>query len=419
MSEQSADPSGNEMADDILQQAIASIEGETVPPGPSPEQIDATLHALRYPFRSREVRDICKHMTPDESRRLIAYTRKFGFVGGILISVLMYSLMFPLMWMCTPFYPPYPLFLTPFLIAIPLGLFVGWIGFAGFRKKQRLMLYETDYAKQMGFTPDTLPLYSFTKNKTDFLFPFIVAAALLGVLFLLPYGLTRPNYGDPAAGKIIDRMARVYANCNSYRDSGVVTTLYLTDTGNRTTAKPFTTAFVRSDRFRFECKQDLGGKTPYRSIIWSNWKDIKPWWNFWSNRFEIQTWQDVKPGIEKPTSLDSALVLAGHSAENIPKQLLHGEVWFPRLTQITETKLAEDDKLGKVECFLIEGMWADRPITLWIDKKSYLVRRTDERYEVKEANGKAFRVEMTTTYDPIIDEKIADKLLEFDPPAPK
>ena len=108
MNEQSTDPSENEMADDILQRAIASMEGETVPPGPSPEQIDATLHALRYPFRSSEVRDICKHLTPDESRRLIAYTRKGGLANGIVWSLLMYPLMYLLMWICTPFYPPYP-----------------------------------------------------------------------------------------------------------------------------------------------------------------------------------------------------------------------------------------------------------------------------------------------------------------------
>jgi hypothetical protein len=30
-----------------------------------------------------------------------------------------------------------------------------------------------------------------------------------------------------------------------------------------------------------------------------------------------------------------------------------------------------------------------------------------------------FRTETTTTYEPVIDEEIADKLLEFDPPEQK
>jgi outer membrane lipoprotein-sorting protein len=46
MNKQSTDPAENEMPDDILQRAIASIEGETVPSGPPPELIFATLHVL-------------------------------------------------------------------------------------------------------------------------------------------------------------------------------------------------------------------------------------------------------------------------------------------------------------------------------------------------------------------------------------
>jgi outer membrane lipoprotein-sorting protein len=46
MNHQSTDLSENEMTDDILQRAIASIEEETVPAGPPPNLIAATLHAL-------------------------------------------------------------------------------------------------------------------------------------------------------------------------------------------------------------------------------------------------------------------------------------------------------------------------------------------------------------------------------------
>jgi outer membrane lipoprotein-sorting protein len=414
MNEHSTDPPENEMSDDILQRAIASIEAEAVPPGPSPQQIEATLQALRYPFRSREVTDVCKHLTRDESRRLIAYSRKVGLVYGGVLGVLMYPLIYLVTWMCTPLYPPRPAFLTPFIIAIPLCVLIAWLGGAGIRKKQCWMLCETDYAKRMGITPDTLPLYDFTGNKAVFLIPCIPAAVLLGILFLLPFGLNRPNYGDPLAGKIIDRMARVYANCKSYQDSGVVTTRYLTDTGDRATAKPFATAFVRSDRFRLESQEDDGSTRPVRVIVWANWKDVRPWWNFWSNRCDIQTWRDIRPGIEKSKSFD--LAVAGQRPDGVPKLLLRGEVQFQKLTQLTEAKLAEDGQLDGVECFRVEGKYGNSPLTLWVDKKSYLVRRIDERLAVHGADGKDFRVEVTTAYHPIIDEKVADKLLEFDPP---
>ena len=173
---------------------------------------------------------------------------------------------------------------------------------------------------------------------------------------------------------------------------------------------------MRSDRFRLEIQENDGSTRPVRWIIWANWKDVRSWWNFWSNRYDVQTWWDLRPGIEKPSRLD--LALAGRSPDGVPKRPLRGDVQVQRLTQITETKLAEDGQLDGVECFRVEGMYGDSPITLWIDKKSYLVRRIDERSEVNGSDGKAFHVEVTTTHNPTIDEKIADKLLEFDPPAP-
>jgi outer membrane lipoprotein-sorting protein len=46
MNRQSTDPSGNGISDEILQRAIASMEGETVPAGPPPTLVAATLQAL-------------------------------------------------------------------------------------------------------------------------------------------------------------------------------------------------------------------------------------------------------------------------------------------------------------------------------------------------------------------------------------
>jgi outer membrane lipoprotein-sorting protein len=209
---------------------------------------------------------------------------------------------------------------------------------------------------------------------------------------------------NPSAKQIVDRMAKAYADCKTYRDSGGVKTLFVQDSGNRTVTKPFTTAFVRPDRFRFEYKETIGDQQ-MRYIISSNEK-------------EVQTWWDVKPGIEKPESLNLALGAAvgvsSFSSNNIPALLLPDKVNPRRLLMLTEPKRAEDAKLDKVECFRVEGTFGGNPITLWIDKKSYLVRRIDEQ-----AKFDNFRTEQTTTYDPTIDEQITDKMLKFDPPAPK
>ena len=56
---------------------------------------------------------------------------------------------------------------------------------------------------------------------------------------------------------------------------------------------------------------------------------------------------------------------------------------------------------------------------LWIDKQSYLVRRIDERIKLDRIKLDGIRIERTTTYDPTIDDKITDEMLEFDPPSPQ
>jgi len=216
-------------------------------------------------------------------------------------------------------------------------------------------------------------------------------------------GADEPKPDDPSAKQILDRMAEVYADCKSYRDSGMVKTLFIKAGGKETIEKPFTTAFVRPDRFRFEFEQT--GNPQSRYIVWSKGKDVQTWW-------------DVKPGIKKTESLELALAgatgVSGSSAHTIPSLLLPKEVGGRRLTNVTDLKRGEDGKLEKIECFRIEGKYGDHPITLWIEKESFLVRQIDK--QVKFDN---FRTEQTTTYDPTIDKEITDKMLEFDPPAQK
>jgi RNA polymerase sigma factor (sigma-70 family) len=219
-------------------------------------------------------------------------------------------------------------------------------------------------------------------------------------------GASPPKEAKPdnlPAQQIVDRMLKLYSDCKSYLDSGTVKTLFVENGGKRTVEEPFTTAFERPDRFRFEYKETIGDRQ-MRFIIWSNAKQVQTWW-------------DVKPGIDKPESLDlplgGAAGVSGNSSLNIPQLLLPDKMGWRRLA-LTEPKRAEDGKLDKVECYRVEGKYGGNPITIWIDKKSYLVRRIDE-----EAMFDNFRTEQTTTYDPTIDEKITDKMLEFDAPGPK
>ena len=130
-----------------------------------------------------------------------------------------------------------------------------------------------------------------------------------------------PNLDDPSAGQILDRMVRAYADCKTYRDTGVVKTVFIEANGTRTVEKPFTTAMVRPDRFRFEYKET--GNQRNRYIIWSSGKDVKTWWG-------------IKPGIKMSDSLELALAgatgVSGGSAHTIPAMLLPDKVSGLKLT---------------------------------------------------------------------------------------
>jgi outer membrane lipoprotein-sorting protein len=212
-----------------------------------------------------------------------------------------------------------------------------------------------------------------------------------------------PKQNALTAKQILDRMAKTYAECKSYRDSGLVKTVFIQADGKRTVEKRFTTAFVRPDRFRFEFTEQSGNKN-YRYIIWRKEKVVQTWW-------------DIRPGIEKPESLvfalGAAVGVSGSSSTTVPALFLPDKVGGS-LTVLTEAKRIEDAKLDKADCFRVQGKFVASLMTVWIDKKTFLVRGIDTQNQFDN-----FRTEDTTTYDPMIDGEITDKMLEFDPPKQK
>jgi hypothetical protein len=209
----------------------------------------------------------------------------------------------------------------------------------------------------------------------------------------------------PSAEQILARVAAAYVSCRSYSDSGVVKDRYPGLLGH-TTEKPFRTAFVRPDRFRFQFVEVKGlFRGEYVYIAWRNGADVRTWW-------------DVRPGVEQATSLDLALGAAagisGGSARQVASLLMPQEIHGRCLTAVARAGLLSDAAIGLKACYRIVGTYADWPITLWIEKGSYLVRRVDLTTEIPEG-----KVEETTTYEPILDGEVTEKMLAFDPPAPR
>jgi outer membrane lipoprotein-sorting protein len=203
---------------------------------------------------------------------------------------------------------------------------------------------------------------------------------------------------DTNAQDILQSVEKTYLDCNSYRDTGTVK-IVSAKSGRVVIEKSFNTAFVRPDRLRFELMSvNLRRSSTY--IVWRNAKQF---------RFTPEI-----PGVEKPDTINLAMsAIAGASswtAHGVPGLLLPKEIEGPRITELKEPKRIENANLGDRECFRIKGTGniLEQPMTLWIDKKTFLIRRIDMTTNVKNT-----WTESTTTYNPEINMKIPEEMLEF------
>lgn len=205
------------------------------------------------------------------------------------------------------------------------------------------------------------------------------------------------------AREILQKMGKRYSETRSYSDFGVVKETFIRDGNERVVEKPFTTAFIRPSRFRFEYKEKKRTGKTHRYIVWRDGQKVLTWW-------------DVRPGVQTLESLGAALAgatgVSSSSAHTIPALLLDGEVGGRRLTDLTDAKRLEDATCGAATCMRIEGKYAAVPMTIWVDSKTLLVRRIDTAREFAE-----FKTRTTTTYDPVIDIAPTDAMLAFNPPA--
>lgn len=205
---------------------------------------------------------------------------------------------------------------------------------------------------------------------------------------------------DPEASQVIARMAKVYSECQTYSDSGSVTTVIHSDGSNETEVKPFLTAMVRPSKFRFEFSEQRN--TDSRYIVWRDGDDVRTWW-------------DLNKRSEREDTLGMALAgatgVSGGSAHTIPSLLIPDEIGGWLITDIEAAKLGNKEVLDGHACYTIEALYAGDPITIWIDEQTYLVRRIDSTSVFG-----GFTTTETTVYDPLVDQEVDPKQLTFNAP---
>ncbi len=218
--------------------------------------------------------------------------------------------------------------------------------------------------------------------------------------------------------KILLDMEKAYARAESYRDTGVVATLTLTDGGRAGSERPFSTVFVRPERLRFQFTDTGLGERSSRYIVWTDGSEVRSWW-------------DAKPGVRHPASLQEALEIAagisGGSSVRVPGMLL------PRTVGVGAPLLGADridDGVDRgVTCFRVTGKSRKTPyqlsvggrtltvqaekVTLWIDRSTLLLRKVEENRTFD-----TYRSESTTTYTPELNVEIPSDELAFSAPEP-
>lgn len=203
---------------------------------------------------------------------------------------------------------------------------------------------------------------------------------------------------------ILKRMARAYAQCTSYQDTGVVETTYHEATSGRIEKMPFKTYFKRPNLLRFEWTDYNPWKEGRTSVVWSNGKEVFIYWE--PDRYERE--ETLGGGIAGATGV------SGGAAHTVPRMLLE-EISGFTLTELTNLSLAPDEEFEGESCYHIKGKHPlGDPYEVWIGKRDFLLRKVrsqskyDNYYTVQEEIHRNIR----------INQSVASEVFNFKPPIP-
>lgn len=201
---------------------------------------------------------------------------------------------------------------------------------------------------------------------------------------------------EPSLNEIISTIHKTYQRADTYIDTGTVQTVFIVSGRRRTNLKPFTTAFVRPDLFRFEFRSRRGEFEWDNYIVWKRGKIIKTWWSAMDTQ-------------ELPASLGMAVAgatgVSGGSAHLIPSLLLPDVIGGRKITELSDARLAGRE----AGLYKIEGQDSRGSSTkIWVDPNTFLIIRVFSYTKHSD-----FDVEETITYSSEINVNIDRKYLEF------
>ena len=204
----------------------------------------------------------------------------------------------------------------------------------------------------------------------------------------------------PDARTLLRLVAERYAEARSYADLGVVTIRFELGGTPYEIRRPFRTAFVRPDRFRFEFYEDAGVGPAQHYIVWQEGE-------------RVATYSLARRAATRQESLGSAIAggtgISGGSAHAIPTLLLPGmfaDDW--RVVDLEEPTLADG-------ATIVGRDWRGETERITIDPGTLLIRRIEE----SPRRLRDTLVTQTITYQPLVDVALLPEELAAEFPVPE
>ncbi len=207
---------------------------------------------------------------------------------------------------------------------------------------------------------------------------------------------------------MLDALAKTYRGLKTYRDTArarVVAPSLSREGRTNTLELTSSSAFVRPDRLRVEFQRRAISPQAEIGLEFRYLLGMK------GDVLQRVSTRDALLG--PPVSLDGELGgVAGGSyflAHNVVHLLLGTRGIPPYLSELEQAKRLDDDPVSGVKCHRVQGLSGMWNVTIWVDAQSGLLRRIDLKNRTADSS---------ITIDPVADQPISDKLLEFQAPAP-
>lgn len=247
---------------------------------------------------------------------------------------------------------------------------------------------------------------------------------------------------------ILQAVRDAYSRCQSYQDSGDVVSVFVQESprpNRRTTSRPFSTWFVRPNRFRFEfAERTIGPPEEWRRhVVWERDGVARSWWSIKGER----------ESKDLPMLIAGATGISGGSANRVPRMLMPDRF---KPGEVPTATLLGAESVDGISCHKVGLSWQREGHTFaetwWVGVDDLLLRKEfnvhklggEESKKLHErgmehlrkayAEGKLggrspddilrhmpetqpFTCESTTTYSPMVNGPIPDPQFEFTPPA--